>query len=47
MGAQHWWPAQSPIEMMLGLYLFKILIENADMALTRLKEETQFNGKRY
>ena len=26
MGAQHWWPAQSPIEMMLGLYLFKILI---------------------
>lgn len=48
MGAQHWWPAQSPIEMMLGAILVQNTNwKNADMALTRLKEETQFNGKRY
>lgn len=47
MGAQHWWPAQSPIEMMLGAILVQNTIwKNADMALTRLKEETQFNGKK-
>ena len=26
MGAQHWWPAQSPIEMMLGA----ILVQNTN-----------------
>ena len=47
MGAQHWWPAQSPIEMMLGAILVQNTNwKNADMALTRLKEETQFNGKK-
>lgn len=46
MGPQHWWPAQSPIEMMLGAILVQNTNwKNADMALTRLKEKTQFDGQ--
>ena len=26
MGPQYWWPAETPIEMMLGAILVKILI---------------------
>ena len=27
MGPQYWWPAETPIEMMLGAILVKILVE--------------------
>ena len=47
MGAQRWWPAETPIEMMLGAILVQNTNwKNADMALTRLYEETQFDGKK-
>ena len=44
MGPQHWWPAESPEEMMLGAILVQNTNwNNADMALMRLKEETCFD----
>ena len=47
MGPQHWWPAESPEEMMLGAILVQNTNwKNADMALMRLKEETQFDPQK-
>lgn len=47
MGPQHWWPAESPEEMMLGAILVQNTNwKNADMALLRLKEETQFDPQK-
>ncbi|RIO40079.1 endonuclease III domain-containing protein, partial [Staphylococcus pasteuri] len=44
MGPQHWWPAASEIEMMLGAILVQNTNwKNADLALTSLKHETNFN----
>ena len=41
MGPQYWWPAETPIEMMLGAILVQNTNwNNADIALSRLKEET-------
>ena len=40
MGPQHWWPAESSEEMMLGAILVQNTNwKNADMALLRLKEK--------
>ena len=40
MGPQHWWPAKSPEEMMLGAILVQNTNwKNADMALMRLREK--------
>lgn len=47
MGPQHWWPAESPEEMMLGAILVQNTNwKNADMALLRLKEETNFDPQK-
>ncbi|MFS4465491.1 endonuclease III domain-containing protein [Staphylococcus haemolyticus] len=47
MGPQHWWPAKSPEEMMLGAILVQNTNwKNADMALMRLREETQFDPQK-
>lgn len=47
MGPQHWWPAESPEEMMLGAILVQNTNwKNADMALLRLKEETHFDPQK-
>ncbi len=47
MGQQHWWPAESPEEMMLGAILVQNTNwKNADMALLRLKEKTNFNPQK-
>lgn len=44
MGPQGWWPGKTPEEIMLGAILVQNTNwKNADMALQRLKEETQFN----
>ena len=44
MGPQHWWPAESSEEMMLGAILVQNTNwKNADMALLRLKEKTNFD----
>ena len=46
MGPQYWWPAETPIEMMLGAILVQNTNwNNADIALSRLKEETSFNAQ--
>lgn len=46
MGPQHWWPADSNIEMMLGAILVQNTNwRNADLALQSLKEATDFNPK--
>ena len=46
MGPQYWWPADTPIEMMLGAILVQNTNwNNADIALSRLKEETSFNAQ--
>ena len=40
MGPQYWWPAETPIEMMLGAILVQNTNwNNADIALSRLKEK--------
>lgn len=47
MGPQHWWPAESSEEMMLGAILVQNTNwKNADMALLRLKEKTNFNPQK-
>lgn len=46
MGAQHWWPAKSKIEMMLGAILVQNTNwKNADLALKSLKRETNFDSQ--
>ena len=46
MGPQYWWPAETPIEMMLGAILVQNTNwNNADIAFSRLKEETSFNAQ--
>lgn len=48
MGPQYWWPAETPIEMMLGAILVQNTNwNNADIALSRLKEETFLMHRRY
>ncbi|SUM45008.1 endonuclease III [Staphylococcus petrasii] len=47
MGPQGWWPAETPEEMMLGAILVQNTNwKNADMALLRLREETQFEPQK-
>ncbi len=48
MGPQYWWPAETPIEMMLGAILVQNTNwNNADIALSRLKEETFLMHRQY
>lgn len=48
MGPQHWWPAESSEEMMLGAILVQNTNwKNADMALLRLKEKQTLILKKF
>ncbi len=46
MGPQHWWPADSKMEIVIGAILVQNTNwNNVDMALTNLRDETGLNVK--
>jgi endonuclease-3 related protein len=46
MGPQHWWPADSKMEIVIGAILVQNTNwNNVDMALTNLRDETQLDVK--
>lgn len=42
MGPQYWWPAETPIEMMLGAILVKILVEQCRYSVIKIKRRNFF-----